>query len=411
MVDNFPKKQQARCAIHFAACDDNDTLVSPRDLSSWITLFEAAKIRNHKPILDIAKQLNENEIPGNLMYHRKCRSIFTMKRDLESIKRKSDVTSTETSSSIKRPCRRSSSETRVYDPICIFCSKDKYLKDTRSREKVIKAVQLRADETLRRCAILKEDPSIIAVTSRDIVAAEAHYHASCYKSYTNLSKFKTLESNKKEVDESDLNENLSYEVAEVEAYANLFSYIRNVTLLEGKIVPVAKLTEMLDVFMSSKGKALRISAKKNIRRRFETEFGDSIHIFSNQSGKLLLVPDSLSLKDVVLQNDHLVRELQLWKAKVTDSNKVIDQASPTIRESIKGKMTQTPWPYHPSCVPTAIPTTFQLHRFFIGLLTGDPDNENPADRICRLVESFEQDVIYAVTRGQYKPTTETLSNG
>jgi len=62
----------------------------------------------------------------------------------------------------------------------------KYQKNTKSREKLIKAVQLRADETLRSCAMLKEDAKIRVLTSRDIVAAEAHYHASCYKIYTIL---------------------------------------------------------------------------------------------------------------------------------------------------------------------------------------------------------------------------------
>ena len=45
-------------------------------------------------------------------------------------------------------------------------------------------MQLRADQTLRKCAIQKGDEKILAVTSRDIVAAEAHYHVSCYKNYT-----------------------------------------------------------------------------------------------------------------------------------------------------------------------------------------------------------------------------------
>lgn len=31
--------------------------------------------------------MDENNIP-NIAYHRKCRSLFTMKRDLETIKRK-----------------------------------------------------------------------------------------------------------------------------------------------------------------------------------------------------------------------------------------------------------------------------------------------------------------------------------
>ena len=121
------------------------------------------------------------------------------------------------------------------------------MKNRKSTEKLIQAVQLRADATLRHCAILNNDTRILALTSRDIVATEAHYHASCYKSYTNI---KTKERD-------------------------------------------AQSTEKLEAFMSRKGEAFKPAPKKNIRKRLESELDSSIHIFPNESGKLLLVPDSL----------------------------------------------------------------------------------------------------------------------
>ena len=86
-----------------------------------------------------------------------------MKRDLETMmKRKANESlSGDTGCSLKRPCRRSS-ESRIYDAVCIFCNKVKFQKGSRSREKLTQAVQLRADETLRKCAILKGDVKILA---------------------------------------------------------------------------------------------------------------------------------------------------------------------------------------------------------------------------------------------------------
>lgn len=86
--------------------------------------------------------------------------------------------------------------------------------------------------------------------------------------------------------------------------------------------------------MSSKGEALKSATKKNIRRRLESQLGSSIHIFQNDSGKLLLVPDSLSFKDVLLDNDNdnLRKELAIWKVKLTDANNITDQASSQIWE-------------------------------------------------------------------------------
>ena len=47
-----------------------------------------------------------------------------------------------------------------------------------------KAVDLRADVTIREAATNKGDTRIMALASRELVAAEAHYHISCYKRYT-----------------------------------------------------------------------------------------------------------------------------------------------------------------------------------------------------------------------------------
>ena len=160
--------------------------------------------------------------------------------------------------------------------------------------------------------------------------------------------------------------------------------------------------------MSSKGEALKSTTKKNIRRRLESQLGSSIHIFPNDSGKLLLVPDSFSFKGVVLDNDNLRKELAIWKVKLTDANNITDQASPQIREVIRREMKPTIWPCHPSDLSNAVKMPTQLHRFLVGLLTGNPQHENPSKRVSNLIQSFGQDQIYAVTCSQHKPPKHVL---
>lgn len=151
-----------QCIIQYKTVSNegDDYLVSPQSYESWLTLLEAAKVRHHSPILEIAKLLEGNEVP-KIFYYRKCRSLFTMKIDLETLKLKADESLTDevgsTDCTSKKPCRRSSSEARVYDPICIFCSKDKFQKRSKSREMLTQGVQLREDQTLRKCAIQKGD--------------------------------------------------------------------------------------------------------------------------------------------------------------------------------------------------------------------------------------------------------------
>ena len=130
-METQQKQAKKLCIIHQAVSDREEHLISPQSHESWLTLLEAAKVRNHIPILEIAKTLKHKEIPF-VFYHRKCRSLFTLKRDLETLKRKVGECSSEVSSSSEGPptksSRKSISESRVYDPICIFCSKIKYKK-------------------------------------------------------------------------------------------------------------------------------------------------------------------------------------------------------------------------------------------------------------------------------------------
>ena len=83
----LPKmRPSTNCIIH-CSNDESDALVSPQDLDSRKTLLWAAEIRQHTDILDVAKTLEEGQIP-QIEYHRKCRSIFTMKKLLDSISSK-----------------------------------------------------------------------------------------------------------------------------------------------------------------------------------------------------------------------------------------------------------------------------------------------------------------------------------
>ena len=255
---------------------------------------------------------------------------------------------------------------RVYDQICIFCKKVKFLKGSKSREKLTQAVQLRADQTLRECATQKGDENILAVTSRDIVAAEAHYHVSCYKDYTRIKKKEPV--CKKKNEETDGGE--MYTNIEREAYINLFQYVRADIIPNKTIVQVISLVSKLEQFMMSSGVTrLRDYRRKNIRRNLESELGNVVNIFSDEKGRLLMVPQSVSLRDVVLENQTLQRELKVWRAKSTNFNKIIDQTSSHVRSIIKQEMTETPWPFHPSDVKDSgyISIPDQLQRLLVGL--------------------------------------------
>ena len=72
---------------------DSGDLSSVQDLQSWQTLVRAAEIRQYAPILDLAKTVVGEELP-TITYHRKYRSTFTMKRDLDNITVKREFNAT-----------------------------------------------------------------------------------------------------------------------------------------------------------------------------------------------------------------------------------------------------------------------------------------------------------------------------
>jgi len=322
------------CIIHkeSLSIDPNEQLTSPQSFESWKTLINAAQVRDHSPILDIAKSVTDKEIPV-IFYHRKCRSIFTMKRDLEALKRKTDPSSTEEAvagcSNAKRPARRSSSESRIYDYTCIFCENVKRYKGTSTREKLVQSVELRSDQKLRACAVRKCDTKLLAITSRDIVAAEAHYHASCYRDYTRPAP--GLDTEPAPSQENDI-----YLEKQDESYAELFHYIRTDIVPNKQIVRVTTLTEKLRTMMSARGiHSLTESTKKHLRRKLEQELGDCIQIFADTKGKLVVVPDCITMQDIVSEYCDMERELKTWKDKSTNISKIIDQSSSFLRATIK----------------------------------------------------------------------------
>ena len=85
MESNIPKKRAKTEPYYLIHCTDyNGKLVSPISLEFWETLREAGEIRKHKGILSV-KVDSGNEVPDGVFYHRKCRSMFTLKGELDSI--------------------------------------------------------------------------------------------------------------------------------------------------------------------------------------------------------------------------------------------------------------------------------------------------------------------------------------
>ena len=95
-----------KCIIHFEQVTE-EHLVELKDQALWETLLNAAKIRKFEPLIELDKNLGQSDIPA-IKYHRKCRSLFTLKRDLQKLNSENDKTLLPTSSNIRSSNRNSS---------------------------------------------------------------------------------------------------------------------------------------------------------------------------------------------------------------------------------------------------------------------------------------------------------------
>ena len=58
------------------------------------------------------------------------------------------------------------------------------MKGTRTRERLSNCTTICADERVCKEALERNDTAVIAIASDELIAKEAHYHATCYRSYT-----------------------------------------------------------------------------------------------------------------------------------------------------------------------------------------------------------------------------------
>ena len=160
-MDDIPAKKAKKnnktaCLIHVTN-DDTEPL-RPRDYASWQILHQAAITLQHKPLLEAAAQVQGEEVPSCVYYHRRCRSQFTLeaKRKASSNHDETVVQPTET---IRMAYKRSvPRQSIVYEKKCIICAKpNKYIKGTHTKEDLTQCCELRANKTLRERAKEKND--------------------------------------------------------------------------------------------------------------------------------------------------------------------------------------------------------------------------------------------------------------
>ena len=279
--------------------------------------------------------------------------------------------------------------------VCIFCDKtSKYVKGQKTREDMIKCCELRADSRIRDAAVKKLDDRMLSITSRELVAAEGHYHISCYRSYTRGQPVASSG-----LADAEDNADDHYKTAETQAHEELFSYIRSQLLPCQDTVPMATLRQQrFEESMSCHGiNIVTNSSRKNLRRKIENELGESIHICPDDNGKLLVCTNSLSKSDLVKRTHALQVELDAMRAQ---SVALVAKAALLLRNDIKQNEINQTWPPDVEQDKDIIPQS--VIKFLQTLLTGKTDYPQPPERVECLTTSLGSDLVSTVTGGKTK---------
>ena len=393
-------------------CGEEDkNLTECRDAKSWSTLHNAAVIKEHKRILDVA--VGENGFPEvPIKYHRSCRAGFTHKKSLQSSSKSNNAESSLGNQTRKSTRTVLQGKSSVIEPDhCIFCKKTKYKPKSKTREKTHSCLEFRSDKKVRDSALLhikKCSPmsevaeQLLAVCTKDLISSEAKYHASCYKLFVKITYSDKCDEN------TDAEENQD-EMMDI--YDAVFAFCEN--LMEFPRVIEFKMIRKVMVDEASKlNVTVPESHYKNLIRKISATF-KNLTFLHYQHNKVLVYPSSLKMEDIVIQNYDMNSELQSMQCSVSENEKNVIKVAKLLHGEIKNQPPQMSWPPQDSELDPAKTELFippLLRTFLTVLISGqrvDSDSSR-TERTLRLRNSFGQDLVYAVSNGATKTPKSVL---
>ncbi|KAG0718081.1 hypothetical protein GWK47_053170 [Chionoecetes opilio] len=103
-----------------------------------------------------------------------------------------------------------------------------------------------------------------------------------------------------------------------------------------KVLMMTDVTSRLVASMKSFGvNQVQDSTKKHLRQRIEKEFGGFLHIIQDHNGKLLIYPDSLTVQELVREDQSLKKQLKTLSRG--DALELQTKAAKQLRADIKTK--------------------------------------------------------------------------
>ena len=117
------------------------------------------------------------------------------------------------------------------------------------------------------------DNRILAITTRELVAAEACYRNTCYKDYTRIRPDKDTDAK----DEMISNE---YSTTEAATFQEVLKFMRHEFAVTECYLFMTDVYQELMKHMKANVEEVRDSTKTHLRRKIEKEFGETIEVIN-----------------------------------------------------------------------------------------------------------------------------------
>lgn len=225
-------------------------------------------------------------------------------------------------------------------------------------------MQIRADDTIRKMANERNDTVVMAIAADELVAKEARYHATCYRSYTKPVVTEQLQSN------SEINSK----------YTEVWEFLTDL-FDNPEVVPFKRLQALISTTLG----------KKNLRRTIEEK--TDCYKFVNIGQELLIYLTSLEINDIVTKYYQTFLQLQNLQ-NMELKEKVVSESARIIREERKSVSYRMPWPPTAKDLEVSKFTNSTYLDSFLVCLLGSEESK-VSDHVSRLKLSFGQYLTYA----------------
>jgi len=164
---------------------------------------------------------------------------------------------------------------------------------------------------------------------------------------------------------------------EDDAYQMLFANIRDDLFPNPRVLTMVELTANLVLYMKAHGvEGVQASTKKHIRRKLQGEFEESLLIFTDDNGKLLVIHDNLKITTRAAEQMRTKGELNSLKEGNSDPLQLIQKAAVYIRAELTKSQAQANLGWRPQpqeLDKDYLPLTPFLTEFLKTLVAGDSE--------------------------------------